>query len=88
MYFGPFSVKRGSIVRVEMTAQGATPGDPDLYLRYLGKPQLNRWECRPYLIGADETCELEVPTNRDKVYVMVYGYEAGNFDLKATYVVP
>jgi len=33
-------------------------------------------------------CELEVPANRSKAFVMIYGYEVGRFDLKVTRVAP
>lgn len=87
-HYGPFSVKRGSIVTAKMTGAGSAAGDPDLYVRYLGKPDTSRWICRPYLSHANETCELEVPMNRSKVYVMVRGYAAGNYKLEVTYTRP
>ena len=61
-HYGPFAVKPGSIAAGEDdTASAAAAGDPDLYVRYLGKPDTSRWNCRPYLSHAKETCELEVP---------------------------
>jgi len=86
--YGPFTVKPGTLAQVKMTAVGANPGDPDLYVRYTGQPDTARWNCRPYLSHANETCELEVPTNRSKIYVMVRGYAAGNFKLEVSYVKP
>lgn len=86
--FGPFSVKPGTLFEVEMTAAGAAAGDPDLYVRYIDKPDLTRWVCRPFLSGANERCELEVPANRSMAFVMVYGYEAGSFSLNVARVVP
>lgn len=86
--YGPFTVKPGSLAKVTMTASGSSPGDPDLYVRYVGVPDTTRWICRPYLSHANETCELEVPGNRSKIYVMVRGYAAGNYKLEVSYTKP
>lgn len=86
--YGAFDVKPGSIATVRMTAVGANAGDPDLYVRYLGPPDTSRWNCRPYLSHANETCELEVPGNRSKIHVMVRGYAAGSYRLEITYTKP
>ncbi len=86
--YGPFTVKPGSLAEVKITAAGAAPGDPDLYVRYAGPPDTTRWNCRPYLSSANETCELEVPTTRSKIYVMVRGYAAGSYRLEVNYVKP
>ncbi len=86
--YGPYAVKPGSIVEVKMTGVGASSGDPDLYVRYVGPPDLTRWICRPYLSHANETCELEVPMNRNKVFVMVRGYAAGAYKLEIRYTKP
>jgi serine protease len=80
--YGPYSVKPGSIASVKMSGVGANVGDPDLYVRYVGQPDTTRWICRPYLSHADETCDLEVPSNRNKIYVMVRGYAAGSYGLE------
>ena len=85
---GAFAVKPGSIATVKMTGVGAAAGDPDLYVRYLGQPDTSRWNCRPYLSHANETCELEVPANRNRIHVMVRGYAAGNYRLEITYTKP
>lgn len=86
--YGPFNVKPGSIAVVKMTAAGTASGDPDLYVRFLGLPDTTRWNCRPYLSHANETCELEVPANRNKLYVMVRGYAAGGYRLEVNYIKP
>jgi len=87
-HYGPFGVKSGSIAEVKMTGIGGAAGDPDLYVRYVGKPDPARWICRPYLSSAEETCELEVPSNRNKIYVMVRGYAAGSYKLEIKYTKP
>lgn len=86
--YGPFTVKPGSIATAKMTGVGASAGDPDLYVRFLGPPDTTRYNCRPYTSHANETCELEVPANRSKVHVMVRGYAAGNYRLEVTYTQP
>lgn len=83
--YGPFALKPGSIATVKMTGTGSASGDPDLYVRYLGPPDTTRFNCRPYLSHANETCELEVPANRSRIHVMVRGYAAGNYRLEVTY---
>ena len=85
---GSFAVKPGSIATVKMTGVGSASGDPDLYVRYLGPPDTTRWICRPYLSHANETCELEVPSDRSKIFVMVRGYAAGSYKLEITYTKP
>jgi hypothetical protein len=85
---GEYAVKPGSIVKVVMTGVGGNAGDPDLYVRFLGFPTMTRWNCRPYTSGANETCELEVPANRNSIFVMVHGYAAGAYKLEITYTKP
>jgi hypothetical protein len=85
--YGPFPVKPGSIALVKMQGAG-NAGDPDLYVRYVGPPDTSSWICRPYLSHANETCELEVPSTRNKIFVMVRGYAAGNYKLEVTYTKP
>lgn len=86
--YGPFTVKPGSIAVAKMSAAGATPGDPDLYVRYDSAPDTRNWNCRPYLSHATETCELEVPANNSRIFVMVRGYAAGNYKLEVNYIKP
>ncbi len=87
-YYGPYSVKPGSIFEVKMSGAGANAGDPDLYTRYVLKPDLTHWICRPYLSHANEACEMEVPMDRNKVHVMVRGYAAGSYKLDIRYTKP
>ena len=82
--------KPGSIVKLTMTGSGANSGDPDLYVS-LGtqSPQVSppRYNCRPYLTGPNETCELTVrPAPNNLIRYMVNGYTAGAYDLQVTYV--
>lgn len=84
-----FAAQPGSLVRVSMQPHGARPGDPDLYVRLGRKPVVRpaAYTCRPYLIGAQETCELDAePPPDNVVHVLVRGYTAGSYDLDVSFV--
>ena len=76
--YGPFSVAPGSLLEVTTGGTAAT-GDPDLYVRFGSKPRLTAYDCRPYLVGPNEVCSLNVPA-------MVDGYDRGTYDLKVVRV--
>ncbi|MBF6024101.1 matrixin family metalloprotease [Lysobacter niastensis] len=84
--YAVFAVKPNSVFQVRMS--GAGPGDPDLYVRFTGVPELKRWSCRPFLSNANETCELQVPANRQTAFVQVRGYTAATYQLDVKYVKP
>jgi len=86
-YYGPFKVVTGTILHVEMTGIGES-GDPDLYVRFGQEPMVWTFDCRPYLIGGDEECHIDVPEYQDKAFVMVYGYRAGQYHLQVTHQPP
>jgi hypothetical protein len=68
-------------LKVDMTNLSS---DVDLYVQQGAEPSLTSYACRPYAGGTtSESCTL---TNNGATewYVSVYGYTAGNFDLKAT----
>lgn len=50
--------------------------DADLYVRVGNEPTTEMWDCRPYKMGSEETCQVELgaPTT---IHVMVRGW-AGN----------
>lgn len=50
-------------------------GDADLYVRFGAPPKTDEYDCRPYLVGNDETCEFSDPASGDW-YVMIRGFEA------------
>ena len=79
--FGPYSTQPGSNFKVVMNGQG----DPDLYVRFLLPPDQSTFSCRPFLSGASETCDLTVPANSIRAFVMVRGYSAGDFNLHITH---
>lgn len=86
-HYGPFKVATGTILHVEMTGMGEG-GDPDLYVRFGQEPMVWNYDCRPYLIGGDEACHLDVPEYQDMAFVMVYGYRAGQYQLQVTHRSP
>lgn len=87
MHYGPFQVVADTILDVQMTALDED-GDPDLYVRFGQEPMVWEFDCRPYLIGGDESCRLDVPKNQDKAFVMIYGYRDGQYNLTVTHRPP
>ncbi len=83
-HFGPFSVTAGTTFEVVMTGTG----DPDLYVRWGAQPTTTTYNCRPYLNGASETCNITVPAGQSTAYIMVRGYTAGTYNLTVTYTKP
>ncbi len=84
---GSVNVAPGSRLEVKMVGDGATPGDPDLYVRFGQEPQrtAGSFACRPYLTGSEESCSLDVPAGQTRAFVMVHGYTAGGYDLIVTH---
>ncbi len=80
-HYNPIAVRPGSHFRATTTGTG----DPDLYVRYGARPSTTAFNCRPYLDGPNETCDLTVPSNQSQVYVSVRGYTAASYTLTVTY---
>ena len=74
---GSFSVAPGSQFTVQMSGNG----DPDLYVRFRQTPTLSNYDCRPFLTGATESCDLTVPVGAAQAFVMIRGYTPGNYNL-------
>ena len=85
--YGPFPVAPDTLFEAKMQGEGAA-GDPDLYVRFEAGPRLNLYDCRPYLLGADETCSVDVPDGRSQAFVMVHGYSAGRYTLTIVHTPP
>ncbi len=66
--FGPFVVAEGSSLLALLDGTG----DADLYVRVGALPDLTAYDCRPWLDGSEEACEVKGP---GPVYVSVYGYD-------------
>lgn len=81
--FGPFSTCPGSQLEVHMVGEG----DPDLYVRFRLPPETaaNKYDCRPFLSGAIETCNLTVPAGATNAFIMVRGYTAAAYHLSITH---
>ncbi len=66
----------------------ALTGDIDMYVRWTSAPTTSTYTCRPYLhTGKAEVCDITAPAGVEKVYVMLVGYAAGDYDLSLTYYV-
>jgi hypothetical protein len=85
--YGPFAVTPGSGFEAEMGGDDAS-GDPDLYVRFDRKPTRFDYDCRPYLIGPNESCAVDVPAEKSEAFVMVRGYAEGTYDLEVTHAPP
>ena len=81
---GPIAVVPGTSFRAVMTGSG----DPDLYVRFGAQPTLSNFDCRPYLDGADETCELKVPEGQSEVMLLVNAYANSSYTVQVDYTTP
>lgn len=81
------AVVPGTVFEAAIGGASST-GDPDLHVRFDRAPTLTAYDCRPFLLGAKETCAVNVPANATKAFVMVHGYTAGRYDLTLKYVAP
>jgi len=78
--FGPFKVANGG----SLVASTTGTGDMDLYVRKSAVPTTSTYTCRSNGSSATETCTVNMTANGD-VYVLMYGYSAGSYQLKVTY---
>ncbi|WP_437738153.1 pre-peptidase C-terminal domain-containing protein [Sorangium sp. So ce1335] len=81
---GPLAVVLGTRFELRMTGTG----DPDLYLRFGAAPTRSLYNCRPYSDGAAETCTLTVPAGLTQAFIMVDGFTASTYQLRASYTTP
>ncbi|WP_223635532.1 M4 family metallopeptidase [Corallococcus sp. EGB] len=58
-----------------VTISGGT-GDVDLYTRFDRSPTTQLYDCRPYLTGNNETCNLAARPNAGRQWIMLRGYTA------------
>lgn len=79
--YGPFAVTPGTNFAADLTGSG----DADLYVRFGSAPTASTYNCRPYLNGSAESCDLTVPAGQTTAYINVVGYTASTFNLAVTY---
>ncbi|WP_309894985.1 M4 family metallopeptidase [Archangium sp.] len=61
-------------------------GDADLYVRIGSQPTTTSYNCRPYLSGNNETCNIAAQTTNQRMHVMIRAYSAySSVSLKGTY---
>ncbi len=77
------------VANLSFAISGGT-GDADLYVKYGSAPTLNSYDCRPYLNGNNETCNI-TNVQAGTYYVMLQAYTAfsgvslvGSYDTAAT----
>lgn len=73
-----YAVAPGERLRVRIRGTG----DADLHVRWDLEPTATLYDCRPYLPGSDELCELTVPEGVSAAHIGVFGYEAATYDLE------
>lgn len=78
-HYGPFDTETGTQLSAVMSGGS---GDPDLYVKVGSQPTSSSYDCRPYKTGTGESCTVNAGGD---VYVSVYGYRAGSYDLAVTY---
>jgi hypothetical protein len=70
---------------VSFVMSGGT-GDADLYVKFGQTATTSTYDCRPYLSGNNETCNIAAKTTTGKFWVMVRGYSSySSTSLKGTY---
>lgn len=84
VYYQPIAVTGGTPFVVSMTGSG----DPDLYVRWGSQPTTTQYNCRPYLNGATETCDLDVPAGVTQAYIGIRGYRAGSYTINVSWTGP
>ncbi len=66
-------------------AMSGGSGDADLYLKFGSAPSTSSYDCRPYLNGNNETCQIASPQT-GTYYILVRGYSAySNVALTASF---
>lgn len=63
------------VTSLSFTMAGGS-GDADLYVRKGSKPTLTEYDCRPYIGGNSEKCDIDNPADGGDYYVMLTGYSS------------
>jgi Zn-dependent metalloprotease len=70
---------------VSFVMSGGT-GDADMYVKFGSQPSTTSYDCRPYLGGNNETCNIAAKTTSGRFHVMLRGYTSySSTSLKGTY---
>jgi Zn-dependent metalloprotease len=70
---------------VTFAMSGGT-GDADMYVKFGTMPTTSSYDCRPYLSGNNETCNIAAKTSSGTFYIMLNGYSSySSVSLKGTY---
>jgi hypothetical protein len=68
-----FDVPAGvNSINISISATASSTGDADLYVKLGSMPTENDYDCRPYLSGSNESCDLDAPNGT--YYVLVKPY--------------
>jgi microbial collagenase len=80
-YFDVTPQATGSLT---ITITGGT-GDADLYVKAGSQPSSSAYDCRPYINGNEESCQITVPAS-NTYHIGLYAYQAfENVTVTATY---
>ena len=72
---------------LSFSTSGGT-GDADLYVSFNSIPTTKNYDCRPYEVGSNESCDFSSPKS-GTYNVMVHGYDAYNgLNLLASFTAP
>ncbi|WP_240486549.1 M4 family metallopeptidase [Hyalangium minutum] len=81
--FYSLAVPSGKAVTFAMS--GGT-GDADMYVKFGALPTTTAYDCRPYLSGNAETCNIAAKTTAGTFYIMLNGYSTySGVSLKGSY---
>lgn len=84
-YYGPYAAAYGSIATIDLQRDREAGGDPDLYIRYVDRPNRTESMCNPRLDAESEQCRVQIPNGRKHLHVGVYGERASTYNLTITY---
>jgi hypothetical protein len=57
-----------------------------MYVKFGSQPSTTSYDCRPYLSGNNETCNIAAKTTTGRFHVMLRGYSSySSTSLKGTY---
>ncbi len=79
-HFEAVTVTAGQTVKITMTGTN----DADIYVKLGAQPSLNSYDCRPWVDGSTEVCEVAVPEGQTQLFVSVNGYSSDESSFKVT----